>query len=54
MALKKGLEYGIGARSNLSFLNMRIEKSQIDEESHRRQTGRADHAIVFRPDHFIL
>ena len=23
----------------------------MDEESHRRQTGRADHAIVFRPDH---
>lgn len=30
---------------------MRIEKSQMDEESHCRQTGRADHAIVFRPDH---
>jgi len=29
---------------------MRIEKSQMDEESYRRQTGRADHAIVFRPD----
>ena len=23
----------------------------MDEEAHRRQTGRADHAIVFRPDH---
>ena len=23
----------------------------MDEESHRRQTGRADHEIVFRPDH---
>ena len=23
----------------------------MDEESHCRQTGRADHAIVFRPDH---
>ena len=30
---------------------MRIEKSQMDEEAHRRQTGRADHAIVFRLDH---
>ena len=30
---------------------MRIEKSQLDEESHRRQTGFADHAIVFRHDH---
>jgi len=29
---------------------MRIEKSQMDEESHRGQTGRAGHAIVFRPD----
>ena len=23
----------------------------MDEESHSRQTGLADHAIVFRPDH---
>ena len=23
----------------------------MDEEAHRLQTGRADHAIVFRPDH---
>ena len=23
----------------------------MDEEAHRRQTSRADHAIVFRPDH---
>ena len=23
----------------------------MDEEAHRRQTGRADHAIVFRLDH---
>ena len=23
----------------------------MDEEALRRQTGRADHAIVFRPDH---
>ena len=23
----------------------------MDEEAHRRQTGRADHAIVFRSDH---
>ena len=23
----------------------------MDEEAHRRQTGRANHAIVFRPDH---
>ena len=23
----------------------------MDEEAHRRQTGHADHAIVFRPDH---
>ena len=23
----------------------------MDEESHCRQTGRVDHAIVFRPDH---
>ena len=23
----------------------------MDEEAHRRQIGRADHAIVFRPDH---
>ena len=23
----------------------------MDEESHCRQTSRADHAIVFRPDH---
>ena len=30
---------------------MKIEKSQMDEESHWRQTGRADHVIVFRPDH---
>ena len=30
---------------------MRIEKSQMDEESHCRQTGRADQVIVFRPDH---
>ena len=30
---------------------MRIEKSQIDEEARRRQTGFADHAIVFRHDH---
>ena len=30
---------------------MRIGKSQMDEESHRCQTGRADHAVVFRPDH---
>ena len=30
---------------------MRIEKSKIDEESRRRQTGRTDHPIVFRPDH---
>ena len=22
----------------------------MDEEAHRRQTGRADHAIVFRPE----
>ena len=23
----------------------------MDEEAHRRQTGRTDHAIVFHPDH---
>ena len=23
----------------------------MDEEAHCRQTGRADHGIVFRPDH---
>ena len=23
----------------------------MDEEAHRRQTGRANYAIVFRPDH---
>jgi len=33
------------------FLIMRIEKSQMDEEEHRCQAGRVDHAIVFRQDH---
>ena len=30
---------------------MRIEKSQLDEEAHRRQTGCADHGIVIPTDH---